>query len=94
MSTDNPMIPLSAMRAIAVEAIRAVTGCPDIRGNEGLYLVDELEAVAKAAAARLNVLDRFRFEVVINKSIPAGVVRLYQDGKLVGEVTNIADQKR
>lgn len=55
MSTDNPMIPLSAMRAIAVEAIRAVTGCPDIRGNEGRYLVDELEAVAKAAAEALKV---------------------------------------
>jgi len=41
--------PLSAIRAIAVEAIRAVTGCPDIKGN-GKYLVDEIEDVAKHAA--------------------------------------------
>jgi len=54
MTTENPSIPLSAMRAIAVEAIRAVTGCPDLRGNEGRYLVDELEAVAKAAAETLS----------------------------------------
>lgn len=46
----NPMVPLSAIRPIAVEAIRAVTGCPDIKGNEGRYLVDELESVATAAA--------------------------------------------
>lgn len=40
---------LSAIRAIAVEAIRAVTGCPDIKGN-GKYLVDEIDDVAKHAA--------------------------------------------
>lgn len=34
-------------------------------------------------------LSRFGFEAVINPNIPAGVVRLYQDGKLVGEIQNI-----
>lgn len=50
----NPMVPLSAMRAIAVEAIRAVTGCPDIKGNDGRHLVDELESVARAAAEAIQ----------------------------------------
>lgn len=54
MTTENPLIPLSAIRPIAVEAIRSVTGCPDIRGNEGRYLVDELESVAKAASTALS----------------------------------------
>lgn len=30
------------MRVIAVRAIREVTGCPDIRGENGKYLVDVL----------------------------------------------------
>lgn len=30
------------MRVIAVEAIRTVTGCPDIKGNGDKYLVDVL----------------------------------------------------
>lgn len=47
-------IPLSAIRAIAVEAIRSITGCPDIKGN-GRYLVDEIEDVAKAAIRRAIV---------------------------------------
>jgi hypothetical protein len=44
----EPVIPLGAIRPMAVEAIRAVTGCPDIKGN-GRYLVDEMEDVARAA---------------------------------------------
>lgn len=42
-------IPLSAIRPIAVEAIRAITGCPDVLAGER-SLVDELESVAQAAA--------------------------------------------
>jgi hypothetical protein len=46
---DQPMVPLSAIRPIAVEAIRSVTGCPDVEGN-GKTLVSELEAVTRAFA--------------------------------------------
>ncbi len=53
MNNDNPLIPLSAIRAIAVEAIREVTGCPDI-SNHGKHLSDVMEAVAKAAAQALR----------------------------------------
>ncbi len=35
------------LRVIAVEAIREVTGCPDIKGNEGKYLVDVLMQKAR-----------------------------------------------
>ena len=42
-------LPLSAIRPAAVEAIRAVTGCPDILGN-GKSLVEELESIAALAA--------------------------------------------
>lgn len=49
MNNDNPLIPLSAIRAIAVEAIREVTGCPDI-SNHGKHLSDVMEQIAKAAA--------------------------------------------
>lgn len=41
--------------------------------------------------AAVDPLARFGFEVVINKTIPAGVIRLYQDGKFVGEVKNIKE---
>jgi hypothetical protein len=54
LAAPNPAIPLSAIRPIAVEAIRAVTGRPDLKGNEGRYLVDELESIAKAAAETLG----------------------------------------
>jgi hypothetical protein len=53
MAEINPMVPVSALRAIAVEAIRSVTGCPDVSGN-GKHLTDEIEAVARAAAESLR----------------------------------------
>lgn len=53
MAEINPMVPVSAIRAIAVEAIRAVTGCPDV-SNNGKHLTDELESVAQAAAESLR----------------------------------------
>lgn len=43
-------VPLASIRAIAVEAIRTVMGCPDVRNKDGLYLVDEIESTARAAA--------------------------------------------
>ena len=46
-------VPLSAIRPIAVEAIRNVLGQADIDGN-GLSLVEELERVATAAATVLE----------------------------------------
>lgn len=38
------MVPLHAeqIRVAAVAAIREVTGCPDIKGKDGAYLVDAL----------------------------------------------------
>ena len=42
-------VPLGAIRALVVEAIREVIGCPDLKGNNGKYLVDECEKVAKLA---------------------------------------------
>lgn len=44
------MMPANSMRAIAVEAIREATGCPDIKGKDGEYLVDKLERLALLAA--------------------------------------------
>jgi len=49
----QPMIPLSAILPIAVEAIRSVTGCPDVENN-GLSLVDELQRIARAAAGQFG----------------------------------------
>lgn len=70
MAEINPMVPVSALRAIAVEAIRSVTGCPDVSGN-GKHLTDEIEAVARAAAESLRttsqpvgVPEGFRDELV------------------------------
>ena len=49
-------IPLSAMRPIAVEAIRSITGCPDVLSNDvdSRSLVEELESVAIAAIRKLG----------------------------------------
>jgi len=44
----QPMIPMSMLRPIAVEAIRSITGCPDI-SNGDKHLTDEIESVALAA---------------------------------------------
>lgn len=46
----QPMIPLSMLRPIAVEAIRSITGCPDLSSGDR-HLTDEIEAVAIAAIA-------------------------------------------
>jgi hypothetical protein len=54
----NPSIPLSAIRPIAVEAIREVMGCPDVRGKDGKYLVETLEEVAKAAAESFAAMSK------------------------------------
>lgn len=43
-------IPLSALRPIAVEAIRDLMGCPDVVGKDGRHLTDALEETAAAAA--------------------------------------------
>lgn len=37
------------LRVVAVEAIRAVTDCPDIKGNNGEYLSEAILRVAKGA---------------------------------------------
>lgn len=47
---DTDMIPVHAMRAIAVEAIREGTGCPDIKCIGGESLVDKIERLALVAA--------------------------------------------
>jgi hypothetical protein len=49
----QPMIPISAILPISVEAIRSVTGCPDVENN-GLSLVDELQRIARAAAGQIG----------------------------------------
>lgn len=46
----DDLVSLHALRAIAVEAIRSVTGCSDIQGKGGKTVVDEIEAVALRAA--------------------------------------------
>lgn len=46
----DDMISVHALRAIVVEALREATGCPDLKGNDGKYLVDKIEAVALHAA--------------------------------------------
>ena len=51
---DADMMPVAAMRAIAVEAIRDATGCPDLKGRDGEYLVDKLERLAALAAAAMK----------------------------------------
>lgn len=50
MSQDRDTVSVHAIRAIAVEAIREATGCPDIKGNDGEYLVDKMERLAMLAA--------------------------------------------
>jgi len=47
---DSDKVSVHAIRALAVEAIREATGCPDIKGNDGEYLVDKLERLAMLAA--------------------------------------------
>jgi hypothetical protein len=47
-------IPLSAIRPITVEAIREVTGCPDVLGAGGKSLVEAMESVAQAASKVLG----------------------------------------
>ena len=42
------------MRVIAVEAIREVTGCPDIKGKDGKYLVDVLMEKMRSFVAGLD----------------------------------------
>ena len=37
-----PSLHAEQIRVAAVAAIREVTGCPDIKGNDGTYLVDAL----------------------------------------------------
>ena len=37
-----PALHAEQIRVAAVAAIREVTGCPDIKGNDGAYLVDAL----------------------------------------------------
>lgn len=70
----NPMIPLSAIRPIAVEAIRAVTGAADVGGPPGPYLTDEMERVAAAAA------DHFRGVTKMIEQEPFGYFRPVLDG--------------
>lgn len=51
-------VPLASIRAIAVEAIRTVLGCPDVRNKDGLYLVEEIESTARAAARLFAAKDQ------------------------------------
>lgn len=53
MAGDNPSIPLSAIRPIAVEAIREITGCPDFV-KDGKTLTDTMEEVALAFTKRVK----------------------------------------
>lgn len=50
MSQDRETVSVHAIRALAVEAIREATGCPDIKGNDGEYLADKMERLAMLAA--------------------------------------------
>lgn len=56
MTQAQDYVSIHALRAIAVEAIREVTGCPDI-GNNGKYLVSEIERIGALAAKRLSELE-------------------------------------
>ena len=50
------MVPLHAeqIRVAAVAAIREVTGCPDIKGKDGAYLVDALIVNLLSAAPEVK----------------------------------------
>lgn len=83
---DAPGYSAEQMRAYAHAAIAQVLE------RSGQYLTNDASresAIAEAVSAA--ILPRLGFEVVINRNIPAGVVRAYLDGKLVGEVRNIKE---
>jgi hypothetical protein len=78
---DAQLIQADAVRAIAVEAIRAVTGCADITGN-GTSVVDEMERVARAAA-RIAPPDEYTRLLADRDQLAAEVEALRVDAELL-----------